>query len=80
MQCDDREGCPRDGWQRRKAHADVPEKEVEMDGPSIFMSFHLGDIRLRLSSCHSVSKTDIPETDGAETDGPETDVTETDGP
>ena len=22
---DDRQGCPRDGWQRRKAQADVPE-------------------------------------------------------
>ena len=68
---DDRDGRHRRMSLRRKA---------ETDGPSDFMSFHLGDIRLRHSSWPSQSRRRVPETDGAETDAPKTDVPETDAP
>ena len=58
-----------------------PRWKAETDGPSVFMSFHLRDIRLCHSSWPSPSRRrDVPETDDPETDGVETDVPETDDP
>ena len=61
-------------------------RKAETDGPSVFMSFHLGDIRLCHSSWPSPSRRrtsprlDAPETDAPETDVPERDVAERDVP
>ena len=66
----------RDGRHRRMSL----RRKAETDGPSVFMSFHLGDIRLRHSSRPSQSRRRVPETDGGETDAPETDAPETDAP
>ena len=55
-------------------------REAETDGPSVFMSFHLGNIHLRHSSWPSQSRRRVPETDVPEMDAPKTDVPETDAP
>ena len=78
---EDREGCPRDGWHRRKAQADVPERDRQ-DGwalrLNVFPSWGYPPVPSVLG--FAVSKTDVPETDVPETDVPETDVPETDVP
>ena len=78
---EDREGCPRDGWHRRKAQADVPERErpdwwtLRLN---VFPSW--GYPSAPFVWAFAVSKKDVPETDVAETDAPETNVPETDVP
>ena len=80
---------------RRTTERDVPEAdgrdgrqtrmslrhEVETDGPSVLHVFpSWGYPSATFVLAFAVSKTDVPETDGAETDAPETHGAETDAP
>ena len=67
----------RDGRHRRMSL----RHEAETDGPSVLHVFpSWGYPSATFVLAFAVSKTDVPETDGAETDAPETHGAETDAP